>query len=138
MFWLLLACALASQQRGQVLRAWRTEVERVLLALSGSPAKRVEAATTGGDGGRRRVSLHTRTVAISRLTTPWPGHHGKWALGWDVSAQPEGALPFELPCGSWRAQLACVTTTFTTPLSSIEHIALKDQGLNGPIGRRAL
>ena len=64
----------------QVLRAWRTEVERVLLALSGSPAKRVDAATTGGDGGRRRVSLHTRTVAISRLTIPWPGHHGKWAL----------------------------------------------------------
>ena len=58
MCWLLLACALASQQRGQVLRASRTEVERVLLALSGSPAKRVEAATTGGDGGRRRVSLH--------------------------------------------------------------------------------
>ena len=81
----------------------------------GQPGK----ASGGGDHRRRRrppsrVAAHTHGSDISRLTIPWPGHHGKWALGWDVSAQPEGALPFELPCGSRRAQLACVATVFTT------------------------
>ena len=138
MCWLLLACALASQLSGQILRAWHTEVERVLLALSGSPAKRVDAATTGGDGGRRRVSLHTSIVAISdgRNRT----HRGSGHREGGCERTAGGCAAIRTPLRISASSTCLCRDIIHHKSVQLNTEAQRDQPrpVDGPIGRRAL